>query len=82
MGKYDGDTSKFRDWLSEVIVVVGQLDRKLSDAVKHMVEKDNLDKAEDIAHRAHEDIPRVCMRNLLLNCMAYWHSTLKEVQRR
>ena len=45
---FRGEHSKFRDWFFSVNTVIGQLDQKLSGALKTLLEEDNVRKAEDL----------------------------------
>ena len=45
---FRGEHSKFRDWFFSVNTVIGQIDQKLSGALKTLLEEDNIRKAEDL----------------------------------
>ena len=77
---FEGDMSRFTGRLFEVIVVVGQIERELSEAIKVMIEKDNLDKAEDVTHRAHEDVPAELCKEYAMSCMEFWYSSRREAR--
>ena len=44
---FRGEHAKFRDWFFGVNTVIGQIDQKLSEALKKLLEGDNILKAED-----------------------------------
>ena len=45
---FRGEHAKFRDWFFGLNTVIGQIDQKLSGALKALLEEDNVLKAEDL----------------------------------
>ena len=45
---FKGEHAKFRDWFFGLNTVIGQIDQKLSGALKTILEEDNVLKAEDL----------------------------------
>ena len=48
---FKGEHAKFRDWFFGLNTVIGQIDQKLSGALKALLEEDNLLKAEDLPQK-------------------------------
>ena len=55
---FKGEHSKFRDWFFGVNTVIGQIDQKLSGALKTLLEEDNVRKAEDLAPKEDTGVSR------------------------
>ena len=53
-----GEHAKFRDWFFGVNTVIGQIDQKLSEALKKLMEGDNILKAEDVPPKEESEVPK------------------------
>ena len=55
---FKGEHAKFRDWFFGLDTVIGQIDQKLSGALKALLEEDNVLKAEDLPQKKDNGISR------------------------
>ena len=55
---FKGEHAKFRDWFFGLNTVIGQIDQKLSGALKALLEEDNVLKAEDLPQKKDNGISR------------------------
>ena len=54
---FNGEHAKFRDWFFGVNTAIGQIDQKLSGAIKTLLEEDNALKAEDLPSKENNGVP-------------------------
>ena len=55
---FKGEHAKFRDWFFGLNTVIGQIDQKLSGALKTLLEEDNVLKSEDLPPKEDNGVPR------------------------
>ena len=58
VASFNGEYCKFRDWFFGVNTVIGTIDQKLCEALKKLLEEDNIRKAEDLPPKEDCGVPQ------------------------
>ena len=68
MDKYDGDPTKFRGWLFDLLVTIGQVDPALAKDLKTMLQDEP---AEDYGPPENDGLEEGYMTNTNQHCMGF-----------